>query len=196
MKNKIHNIVRGVAVIGAGLAITIAQPAFADNNRNNQQDRRNDQRDNRQDNRNDQRNNRWDNRNDQREDHRNDRRDDRRDDHRFDNHRNVPQHNPQPNWNQPRYDSQPNWNQPRYNPQPSYNPAPNWNQQNVTLEGTVINDLRGNSFTLRTSNGQTYVVQVQGNEAYGLNRNDVVRVFGTINGNRFNALSMRILANR
>ena len=74
--------------------------------------------------------------------------------------------------------------------------AQNGSAQNVTLEGTVVSDGRGNGFTLRTANGQQFFVQVQGGETYGLNRGDVVRVFGKTNGNRFFALSMRILSNR
>lgn len=68
--------------------------------------------------------------------------------------------------------------------------------QNITVEGTVISDTRGNGFTLRTANGQQYFVQVQGGEAYGLSYGDTVRVFGATNGNRFYAKSMRITANR
>ena len=106
--------------------------------------------------------------------------DHRDNDHRDNDYRNVPNNNPRPNWNQ-----QPTWNQ-----------QPNWNQSNVTLEGTVISDSRGNGFTLRTANGQQLVVQVQGGEPYGISRGDVVRVFGKVNGNHFNALSTRILTNR
>ncbi len=75
-------------------------------------------------------------------------------------------------------------------------PIQGGNQQNVTLEGTVVSDGRGNGFTLRTSNGQQFFVQVQGGEPYGINRGDVVRVFGKSDGNRFFALSMRIVSNR
>ena len=68
--------------------------------------------------------------------------------------------------------------------------------QNITVEGTVVSDGRGNGFTLRTANGQQFFVQVQGGEPYGLSYGDTVRVFGATSGNRFYAKSMRILANR
>ncbi len=68
--------------------------------------------------------------------------------------------------------------------------------QNITVEGTVVSDGRGNAFTLRTANGQQFFVQVQGGEPYGLSYGDTVRVFGATNGNRFFAKSMRILSNR
>lgn len=68
--------------------------------------------------------------------------------------------------------------------------------QNITVEGTVVSDGRGNGFTLRTANGQQFFVQVQSGETYGLSYGDMVRVFGASSGNRFYAKSMRILSNR
>ena len=180
MQNK-NNILRGVAALSTGLAFSIAQPALADN-----RDRRDDRRENKQERREDRQERREDRRENKQE-----RREDRRDD-RFDNRNNFPRYNSQPRWN-----SQPNWTpQPRYNPQPQYIPQPNYNQQNVTVEGTVVSDFRGNGFTLRTNTGQQFFVQVRGGEASAISRGDVVRVFGQTNGNHFNALSMRILANR
>ena len=71
-----------------------------------------------------------------------------------------------------------------------------WSQQSLTIEGTVISDGRGNGFTLRAANGQTWQVQVQGAEPAGLSRGDVVRVFGPTRNSTVLATGLRILQNR
>lgn len=66
----------------------------------------------------------------------------------------------------------------------------------MTIEGTVINDYRGNGFTLRAANGQTWLVQVQAAVPAGISRGDVVRVFGPTRSNTILATGLRILENR
>lgn len=178
IKNR-QNLLRTAGLLGVGTVLAVA-PSFADsrNNHRENRDARRDVQNARSDVRESQRDLR-----DDRKDLRDAQRDlqhERRDDNRFNDHRNnnsrpvpLPRPLPQPNWNQ-------SWN----------------NQPNMTLEGTVISDFRGNGFTLRSNDGRQVFVQVQGGETYSVSRGDVVRVFGPVFGNRFNARSMRILVNR
>jgi hypothetical protein len=64
-----------------------------------------------------------------------------------------------------------------------------------TLEGTVVGDWRGNSFTLRTSANQQLLVQVQGGEPRRLSIGDRVRVSGSTRNGRFYAQSLNIVRN-
>ena len=70
--------------------------------------------------------------------------------------------------------------------------------QNVarTLEGRVVNDTRGNDFTLRLSSGQIIRVVAVNGEARRISRGDRVRVYGIANGVNFRAQSVSILRNR
>lgn len=80
---------------------------------------------------------------------------------------------------------------------PGYNAGNNgaWGTQTVTIEGTVISNNAGRSFTLRSTNGQVWQVQVQGSAPAGLDRGDVVRVFGPTRGLSVLATGLRILQN-
>lgn len=74
----------------------------------------------------------------------------------------------------------------------------NWNHHpaNRALDGVVVYDTRGNSFTLRTSGGRNIRVQVQGGEPRRISRGDYVRVYGFSSGSIFHAQSVSILRNR
>ena len=65
-----------------------------------------------------------------------------------------------------------------------------------TLEGTVTNDLSGNNFTLRLTNGQLLRVRSQIGEPSQLSRGDYVRVFGYSSNGIFYARGLRVLNNR
>lgn len=78
--------------------------------------------------------------------------------------------------------------------------AGNWNKERReyrTIEGRVIQDLRGNDFLLRRDNGTTQRVRVMYNEPRRLSRNDRVRAYGfTARNGVFQAQSLTILRNR
>jgi translation initiation factor IF-1 len=65
-----------------------------------------------------------------------------------------------------------------------------------TLDGVVVNDLRGNRFSLRMSDGRTTIVQLPGGEPDRLSRGDRVRVSGYFTSGYFTATSLSILRNR
>ncbi|HEX9995558.1 MAG TPA: hypothetical protein VGB45_00320 [Abditibacterium sp.] len=74
----------------------------------------------------------------------------------------------------------------------NYN-RPNYNNSTRTIEGVVIEDLRGNDFTIRTRNGQTLRVVAVNGESNRIDRGDVVRVTGRVSGSRFNATRVSII---
>ena len=68
--------------------------------------------------------------------------------------------------------------------------------RNVTIEGVVQRDLRGNGrFLLRRSNGRTVEVLTRTAEPVRLSRGDSVIVRGYFSGNLFRANSVRITSN-
>jgi hypothetical protein len=81
----------------------------------------------------------------------------------------------------------------------NYRPAAN-NAARVnrarTLEGVVVDNVRGNGFILQPSNGQRIFVQVQGAEPRRLNRNDVVRVQGSFRNTTFMAREISFVRDR
>jgi hypothetical protein len=104
-----------------------------------------------------------------------------------------------------RNDSRPDWN----NNRPNYNYGnyggryPNYNQgspyrgnQSSTIEGVVVQDLNGNSFLIRTNNGRQIRVVARGGESRRISRGDIVRAYGSFNGNSFNAQNVSIIRNR
>jgi hypothetical protein len=93
-----------------------------------------------------------------------------------------------------RDDRRPDWNGGY---RPNYNQG-DWNRGNrsSTLEGVVTQDLKGNSFIIRTNNGRQIRIIARGGESRRISRGDVVRVYGNYAGNSFNAQSVNILRNR
>lgn len=93
--------------------------------------------------------------------------------------------------------SRPGYGYGRPNTNPSGYVRPGYQNQNIRVwEGTVLNDLSGNDFTLRTNGGQVVrVVAVRG-ESGRISRGDKVRVTGTYSGSTFRANSVSILKNR
>ncbi|HEX8237537.1 MAG TPA: hypothetical protein VF600_16385 [Abditibacteriaceae bacterium] len=65
-----------------------------------------------------------------------------------------------------------------------------------TLEGIVTQDLRGNEFQLRTTNGQTILVHVRGGEPNHISRGDRVRVYGFLESGFFTASNISFVRNR
>jgi exonuclease VII large subunit len=65
-----------------------------------------------------------------------------------------------------------------------------------TQEGTVVNNLGGDAFVLRTVNGQQLRVQVPGGELKRISRGDRVRVYGFFSNGTFRAENLTILRNR
>jgi hypothetical protein len=93
----------------------------------------------------------------------------------------------------------------RYNSNNRYNGRNTngrWNRgttdQNVTrtVEGVVVADSRGNTFTLRLSSGQQIRVQAVGGEPRRLDRGDRVRVSGILRNGFLRAQTLRIIRNR
>jgi hypothetical protein len=70
-------------------------------------------------------------------------------------------------------------------------PAAN-TRMGVTRSGTVTQDLAGNDFTLRASDGLTYRVRVLRGESATLSVGDRVRVFGNLRGAIIDAVNVRI----
>lgn len=93
-----------------------------------------------------------------------------------------------------------NRNHPVYNRNhPNYNQNhPNYNgtYANRTLVGVVSNDVRGNAFTLRLSNGQRVRADVRYGEPHRLSAGDRVRVSGFTTNGIFHADRLTILNNR
>lgn len=102
-----------------------------------------------------------------------------------------------PVYNRPTY-NRPVYNRPVYN-RPGYvRPGyvrPGY-QNNSVIQGVVVNDLRGNDFTIRTNGNQTVRVVAVNGESGRISRGDTVRVSGSYSGASFRASSVSILRNR
>jgi uncharacterized protein YdeI (BOF family) len=79
---------------------------------------------------------------------------------------------------------------------PNYRPGYNHQSRNFrTLEGRVVEDLRGDSFVMRTYGGEQVHVH-RNNEPSRISRGDVVRVYGYSSNGVFHAQNLTTLRNR
>lgn len=78
---------------------------------------------------------------------------------------------------------------------PGYNNGYRPGNSYRTIEGRVVNNLKGNDFIIRTNGGQQVRVIVPSGEPRGLSRGDLVRAYGSYDGGSFRASSANILRN-
>ncbi len=86
------------------------------------------------------------------------------------------------------------YNRPNYG-RPNYNRPGNNNGQR-SVEGVVTQDLDGNDFLIRASNGRIVRVLAFNGENGSISRGDTVRAFGSYSNSIFRASSVTILRNR
>ena len=110
----------------------------------------------------------------------------RGDNDRWDNNRNDRWDNNRRD-NDGRWNNNGNWNNGNWN---------NGGRSNSSIEGTVIRDLDGNDFVIRSRGGHEVRVIAQRGESKRISRGDYIRAYGYSDGGTFRAQNVDIVRNR